>query len=106
MDTAIEAMAADSQFTPVVRRLGCPRGVSALTGFGLAVEIGDWLRIGKTMRDRWALAPAATRARRRGRLETAPATPPPGRLPGRGLRLPGGEEDAPTSSDSSTGRSA
>jgi len=44
LDTAIEAMAAESEFTPVVRRLGCLRGVSALTGFALAVEIGDWER--------------------------------------------------------------
>jgi hypothetical protein len=41
LDTAITVMAADSEFTPVVRRLGCLRGVSTLTGFALAVEIGD-----------------------------------------------------------------
>ena len=44
LDTAIEQMAADSEFTAVVRRLGCLRGISTLTGFGLAVEIGDWHR--------------------------------------------------------------
>ena len=44
LDEAITEMAADSEFTPVVRRLGCLRGVSTLTGFGLAVEIGDWHR--------------------------------------------------------------
>ena len=44
LDTAIEAMAADSPFTPVVRRLACLRGVSTLTGVGLAVEVGDWHR--------------------------------------------------------------
>ena len=44
LDRAIEELAADSEFTPLVRRLGCLRGVSALTGFGLAVEIGDWHR--------------------------------------------------------------
>ena len=32
------------QLTPVVRRLCCLRGVSTLTGFALAVEIGDWER--------------------------------------------------------------
>ncbi len=37
-------MAADSEFTPLVRRLGCLRGVANLTGFALAVEIGDWHR--------------------------------------------------------------
>ncbi len=38
-------LAADSPFTPVVTRLGCLRGVSTLTAFGLAVEIGDWDRL-------------------------------------------------------------
>ena len=41
LDTAI---AADSEFTPLVRRLGCLRGISDLTGLALAVEIGDWDR--------------------------------------------------------------
>lgn len=45
LDTAIAEMAADSQFTAVVTRLGCLRGVSTLTAFGLAVEIGDWSRL-------------------------------------------------------------
>ena len=45
LDTAIGAMAADSAYTPVVTRLGCLRGVSTLTAFGLAVEIGDWQRL-------------------------------------------------------------
>ena len=116
LDRAIDAMAAESSYTPVVRRLGCLRGISTLTGFGLAVEIGEWTRFtgstigafvglvpaenssgasrsqgsitkagntharrllveaawhhakpyrvpGKTIRDRWQLAPAAARAR-------------------------------------------
>jgi transposase len=115
LDLAIGEMAADSEFTPMVHRLGCLRGVSSLTGLALAVEIGDWdrftgntissfvglvpseyssgssraqgsitktgnthvrrllveaawhhrvrYRVGKTMRDRWDLAPAAARAR-------------------------------------------
>jgi transposase len=115
LDTAIEQMATSSEFTDVVRRLGCLRGISTLTGFALAVEIGDWHRftgatigafvgltpaeyssgnsrtlgpitktgngharrllveaawhhrpryhVGKTMRDRWELAPAAARIR-------------------------------------------
>ena len=45
IDVAITAMAADSAFTPVVTRLGCVRGISTLTAFGLAVEIGDWHRL-------------------------------------------------------------
>ena len=44
LDTAITAMADDSEFTPTVRKLCCLRGVSTLTGFALAVEIGDWQR--------------------------------------------------------------
>jgi transposase len=115
LDVAIEEMATDSEFTPVVRRLGCLRGIGSLTGFALAVEIGDWHRfsgrtigpfvglvpsehssgqsraqgeitktgnshvrrllveaawhhrpryqVGKTMRDRWELAPPAARIR-------------------------------------------
>jgi transposase len=115
LDEAVEQLAADSEFTPLVRRLGCLRGISTLTGLGLAVEIGDWhrftggtiaafvglvpseyssgqsraqgsitktgngharrllveaawhhrarYRIGKTMRDRWDLAPAVARIR-------------------------------------------
>jgi transposase len=115
LDVLIEQMAADCEFTPVLRRLGCLRGIGTLTGFALAVEVGDWERfsgktigsfiglvpseyssgqsrvqgaitktgnthlrrllveaawhhrarytIGKTMRDRWALAGPAARAR-------------------------------------------
>lgn len=45
LDAAIGAMAADSMFTSVITRLGCLRGVSTLTAFGLATEIGDWHRL-------------------------------------------------------------
>jgi len=45
LDAAIAEMAADSVYTPVVTRLGCLRGISTLTAFGLAVEIGDWQRL-------------------------------------------------------------
>jgi len=44
LDAAIATMAGDSEFTAVVRRLGCLRGISTLTAFALAVEIGDWHR--------------------------------------------------------------
>jgi transposase len=44
LDAAITEMATGSEFTPVVRRLSCLRGVSTLTAFALAVEIGDWQR--------------------------------------------------------------
>jgi transposase len=50
LDAAIVAMSADSSFTPVITRLGCLRGVSTLTAFGLATEIGDWHRLtGRTI---------------------------------------------------------
>jgi hypothetical protein len=45
VDDALTKLAADSEFTPVVHRLGCIRGVATLTAFGLAVEIGDWHRL-------------------------------------------------------------
>src|SRR4051812_41450074 len=44
LDVAITAMAEDSEYTALVHRLGCLRGISTLTGFGLAVEVGDWTR--------------------------------------------------------------
>ena len=50
LDKVIEQIAADSSFTLIVNRPGCLRGVSALTGVALAVEIGDWNRFtGKTI---------------------------------------------------------
>jgi transposase len=44
LDAAITDMAADSEYTALVHRLGCLRGVATLTAFALAVEIGDWHR--------------------------------------------------------------
>ena len=44
LDGAIAELAATPPWAPVVARLGCLRGVGVLTGFGLAVEIGDWHR--------------------------------------------------------------
>jgi transposase len=59
LDAAITTMAADSEFTPVVQRLGCLRGVSTLTGLALAVEIGDWHRFtGKTIGSFVGLVPS------------------------------------------------
>jgi transposase len=115
LDKQIAALAADSEFTDVTRRLACLRGIDTLTAFALAVELGDWHRLtgatiasylglvpsehssgestsrgaitkagnpharrllieaawhhkatykpGKTMHDRWALAPAAAAQR-------------------------------------------
>ncbi len=44
LDEKITALAQDSEFTPLMRRLACLRGISTLTGFAVAVEIGDWQR--------------------------------------------------------------
>jgi transposase len=44
LDRAITELAGGGEYTAVVRRLACLRGVSVLTAFGLAVEIGDWHR--------------------------------------------------------------
>ena len=44
LDKAIAELAAASEFTPIVHRLGCLRGIATLTAFALAVEIGDWNR--------------------------------------------------------------
>jgi transposase len=44
LDAEITVMAGEDEWAPVVRRLSCLRGVSTLTGFGLAVEVGDWHR--------------------------------------------------------------
>jgi transposase len=44
LDEAIIATAARPQWAPMVSRLGAIRGIATLTGFGLAVEIGDWDR--------------------------------------------------------------
>jgi transposase len=44
LDAAIATLAAECEFTPMLRRLGCLRGIGTLTGFALAVEVGDWHR--------------------------------------------------------------
>ena len=44
LDEQIAVVAASPRFADQVDRLGCLRGVSALTGLALSVEIGDWSR--------------------------------------------------------------
>lgn len=44
LDQAIRVEATDPRWAGVVGRLACVRGVSTLTAFGLAVEIGEWER--------------------------------------------------------------
>lgn len=59
LDLAITELATDSEFTPMVHRLGCLRGVSTLTGFALAVEITNWDRFtGKTIGSYLGLTPS------------------------------------------------
>lgn len=42
----IAVLAVDSAFAEVANRLACLRGISTLTVFALAVEIGDWIWLG------------------------------------------------------------
>ena len=59
LDVLIEQMATDCEFTPLLRRLGCLRGIGTLTGFALAVEVGDWDRFtGKTIGSFVGLVPS------------------------------------------------
>ncbi|EWS79656.1 transposase [Brachybacterium phenoliresistens] len=44
LDAQILALAEDSEWTALTRRIACLRGISTLTAFSLAVEIGDWHR--------------------------------------------------------------
>jgi transposase len=44
LDEQIVGVAASPRWADTVDRLGCLRGISALTGLALAVEIGDWSR--------------------------------------------------------------
>ena len=44
LDEQIMEVAASPRFADPVNRLGCLRGISALTGLALTVEIGDWSR--------------------------------------------------------------
>jgi transposase len=61
LERDIAAMAADSEFTPVTRRLACLRGVSTTTAFALAVEIGDWHRLsGASIGSYLGLVPSET----------------------------------------------
>ena len=44
LDEQIVMVAASPRWADPVNRLGCLRGISALTGLALSVEIGDWTR--------------------------------------------------------------
>ncbi len=58
LDAKITALAATDRYAPVVHALMCLRGISVLTAFGLAVEIGDWTRFtGSTIGAYWVWSP-------------------------------------------------
>ena len=44
VDQRVAQTARDCEYSPVVDALMCLRGIDVTTGFGLAVEIGDWTR--------------------------------------------------------------
>ena len=59
LDTLIVEMAAGGPYATTVAALGCLRGVSTLTGYALAVEIGDWSRFtGRTIGSFVGLVPS------------------------------------------------
>lgn len=59
LDATILDLAEDSEFTETTHRLACLRGLSTLTAFGLAVEIGDWHRFtGSTIAAYLGLVPS------------------------------------------------
>lgn len=73
LDTAITEMAEHSEFSDLVHRLGCLRGVSTLTGFGLAVEVGDWTRFtGSTIGAFLGLVPTEYSSAPRGHRGRSP----------------------------------
>lgn len=44
IDQRVAAVAKDCEYSAVIEALMCLRGIQVTTGFGLAVEIGDWTR--------------------------------------------------------------
>lgn len=86
-------MALDSEFTAVVQCLGCLRGVSTLTAFGLAVEVGDRKRFtGSNIGAYLGLLPSehtSGAARSRG-WNWCPKPRRPARIPGIGACISAG----------------
>jgi transposase len=59
LDAEITVHAATDRYAPVIHALMCLCGISALTTFGLAVEIGDWTRFtGSTIGTYLGLVPS------------------------------------------------
>ena len=96
LDAAIAVEAQGEPWREVVGRLCCLRGVSTLTAFGLATEIGDWERFidGRSICAYLGLCPSESSSgerRHRGGDHAGPSTPtrgacssrPPGSSAGR-----------------------
>lgn len=59
LDAEIERMAVESEYAAIVARLGCLRGMGALTSLALAVEVADWDRFtGNTIGSYLGLTPS------------------------------------------------
>lgn len=59
IDTQVAATAGHCEYAPVIAALMCLRGIQTTTGFGLAVEIGDWTRFtGATIGSYLGLVPS------------------------------------------------
>ena len=59
IDQRVAAVARDCHYTAVIDALMCLRGIEVTTGFGLAVEIGDWTRFtGATIGSYLGLVPS------------------------------------------------
>lgn len=59
LDTMIAGLVVESEQVPIIDALMCFRGISVTTGFGLAVEIGDWTRFtGATIGSYLGLTPS------------------------------------------------
>lgn len=75
LDAQITTLAEHSEFTDTTRRLACLRGISTLTGFCLAVELGDWHRFsGATIASYIGLVPSehsSGQSTRRGAITKA-----------------------------------
>lgn len=59
IDQRLAQIAKNCQYTPVIEALMCLRGIEVTTGFGLAVEVGDWTRFsGATIASYLGLVPS------------------------------------------------
>ncbi|WP_240974706.1 IS110 family transposase [Crystallibacter degradans] len=82
IDHRVAEVARDCEYTPVIEALMCLRGIQVTTGFGLAVEIGDWTRFtGANIGSYLGLVPSeqsSGQARHQGRSRRPAASTPAG----------------------------